>query len=538
MMPLSDDPAELKALLRAAWAQKAAAETALAAAQQSLAQERAAHAQTTERLRQTEFERDLTKFKMKALLRRYFGRSSEKLDEGQLKMAWAAVEADLQADESAPKPPPKPPRPPRTKSQRRQRRLEDLPVQTEIIDVPAEEQFAPDGTPLVKIREEVTEEVDYEPGRLFRRRIVRPIYASPAKNCAPVIADLPARVIPGGQVGPGLIAHVLMSKYVDALPLYRQAVMLDRLGPAFSRQAMGEWVEHGATLLMSIHRHHYGLVQQHRYLMGDETPIRVLDPARPGVAREAWLWTFLAPELGVVVFDFQLTRSHEPALAFLRRFQGVFQSDGYGGYTKALGELPKEVRAGIIHANCMAHARRGYVTALESGDERAAPFLGHIGRLYAIEDEFRGADPPTRSTARQERSVPWLARFRAELDRADADPAILPKSALYKAVHYCLDRWDALTRFAQPGFGHVQIDSNAVERAIRPSAVGKKNYLFVGHPSAGWRSAVIYSVLGTCALQGVNPWKYLTWVLPKLAAATTKTDIGELTPRRFAELNR
>ncbi len=152
------------------------------------------------------------------------------------------------------------------------------------------------------------------------------------------------------------------------------------------------------------------------------------------MAREAWLWTFMAPELGVVVFDFQLTRSHEPALAFLRRFQGVFQTDGYGGYTKALGELPDAVRAGIVHANCMAHARRAFVTALESGDERAAPFLGQIGRLYAIEDEFRGADSQTRSTARQERTAPWLARFRAELDRADADPAILPKSARQRSI--------------------------------------------------------------------------------------------------------
>jgi hypothetical protein len=118
------------------------------------------------------------------------------------------------------------------------------------------------------------------------------------------------------------------------------------------------------------------------------------------------------------------------------------------------------------------------------------------------------------------------------LKKASVDPAILPQSALFNAVHYALNRWDALTRFAQPGFGHVQIDSNAVERAIRPSAVGKKNFLFIGHPNAGWRSAVIYSVLGTCALLNVNPWNYLTWALPKLAGATTKT-AHEFTPQRF-----
>lgn len=185
--------------------------------------ERAAHAQTAQKLQLAELERDQVKYRLKMLLKRYFGRSSEKLDPAQLEMAWAAVEADRATNAPAPQAPPKPPQP-RQPSLRRQRRLEDLPVETVVVDVPAEARFAPDGTALVKIREEVTEEVDYEPGKLFRRRIVRPIYASPAKDCPPVIAELPARVIPGGQVGPGLIAHVLMSKYVDAIPLYRQAV--------------------------------------------------------------------------------------------------------------------------------------------------------------------------------------------------------------------------------------------------------------------------------------------------------------------------
>ena len=289
--------------------------------------------------------------------------------------------------------------------------MEDLPItETVVIDVPAEQRIGPDGTALVKIRDEVTEEVDYQPGQLIRRRIVRPVYASPAKDCPPVIADLPPRVIPGGQIGPGLLAHVLISKYVDALPLYRQAAMLERLGPAFSRQAMGEWVEHGAILLRKIYEYYYALVRQSRYVMGDETPIRVLDPARPGAAREAWLWTFLAPEQQMIIFDFQLDRSHAPALEFLRSFQGVFQSDGYGAYPKALRLLPDDLRAGVTHVNCVAHARRGFVTALESGDERAAPFLACLGAIYAVEAEFRGADPAMRATAAPSaRSLGWPA---------------------------------------------------------------------------------------------------------------------------------
>lgn len=343
-----------------------------------LAAERSAHAATRQQLaelaadlQRTELERDEAKAKLQALLKRYFGRSSEKLDPNQLALAWAAVEAELAA---ATPPPPPVARPPRSPSVRRAQRLEDLPVlETVVVDLPAEKKVAPDGTALVKIREEVTNEVDYQPGKLFRRQIIRPVYASPAHCGVPQVAPLPPRVIPGGQVGPGLIAHVLLSKYVGALPLYRQEAMLSRLGPMFTRQAMGEWVGQAAGLLRPFYDELKQLVRLSGYVQGDETPIRVLDPARPGAAREAWLWTFLAPGAKAVVFDFQLTRSHEPALAFLRDFRGAFQTDGYAAYGKALDVLPVEARARIVHFNCMAHCRRVFVEALESGDDRAAP---------------------------------------------------------------------------------------------------------------------------------------------------------------------
>lgn len=518
---LPTDPAVLRALLTA---------------------ERAAHAVTqlerdTARvlLQHTALERDAAKVKLQALLKRYFGRSSEKLDPNQLALAWAAVEAD----QALVTPPPLElpvERKSRAPSVRRAQRLEDLPVlETIIVDLPTAEKFAPDGTALIKIREEITDEVDYQPGKLFRRQIIRPVYASPRHAGVPQIASLPARVLPGGQVGPGLIAHVLLSKYADAIPLYRQEAMLHRLGPGFTRQAMGQWVEHGAGLFRPVYRELQKIVERSGYVQGDETPVRVLDPARPGAAREAWLWTFLAPAPRVVVFDFQLTRSHEPALAFLRQFRGVFQTDGYAGYLKALRLLPEPDRAGIVHVNCMAHCRRYFVAALESGDDRAAPFLAYLGALYAIETELRDATPEGRAQVRATRSVAWLVPMEMALTRAAADLTILPPSALGKAVNYARERWPELTRYAQPGYGHVYIDSNKVENSIRPTAVGKKNFLFVGHPDAGWRSAVLYSILGTCKLHGVNEWSYLTWALPRLAAATNHT-APEFTPQRFAQL--
>ena len=495
--------------------------------QKLLVAERAAHTVT-------KLERDAAKARLQALLKRYFGRSSEKLDPNQLALAWAAVEAE-QALATPPTPAPVE-RKPRTPSGRRAQRLEDLPVlETIIVDLPEAQKLATDGTAVVKIRDEITDEVDYQPGKLFRRQIIRPVYASPTHRCPPQQAALPARVIPGGQVGPGLIAHVLLSKYADAIPLYRQAAMLDRLGPGFTRQAMGQWVEHGAGLLRPVYLELQKTVTQSGYVQGDEMPIRVLDPARPGAAREAWLWTFLAPGQRSVVFDFQLTRSHEPALAFLRKFTGIFQTDGYAGYPKALRMLPEAERRRIIHAACMAHCRRPFVEALEAGDDRAAPFLASLGALYRIEAELREATPEARSLARGTRSTAWLVPLHLALTRAAADPSVLPQGALAKAVHYALARWPELTRFAEPGHGHMHIDSNAVENCIRPSAVGKKNFLFVGHPEAGWRAAVLYSILGTCKLQGVNAWSYLTWALPRLAAATNHT-AGEFTPQRFAAL--
>ena len=517
---LPTDPAQLQALLVA---------------------ERAAHALTQVQrdeakllLQHTVLERDAAKAKLQALLKRYFGRSSEKLDPNQLALAWAAVEADKAL--ATPPPPAPVERKPRTPSVRRAQRLEDLPVlETITLDLPETEKTAPDGTALVKIREEITDEVDYQPGKLFRRQIIRPVYASPRHVGVPQVAPLPARVIPGGQVGPGLIAHVLLSKYVDALPIYRQAAMLERLGPGFTRQAMGQWVEHGAGLLKPVYQELQKIVTLSGYVQGDETPIRVLDPARPGAARESWLWTFLAPQPKVVVFDFQLTRSHAPALAFLRSFAGIFQTDGYAGYPKALRMLPESQRQRIIHAACMAHCRRPFVEALAAGDDRAAPFLAYLGALYRIEAELREATPEVRALARGTQSTAWLVPMHLALTRTAADPSLLPQGALAKAVHYALARWPELTRYAEPGHGHMHIDSNAVENSIRPSAVGKKNFLFVGHPDAGWRSAVLYSVLGTCKLQGVNPWNYLTWALPRLAAATNHT-AGQFIPQRFAAL--
>jgi transposase len=464
--------------------------------------------------------------KVQALMQQYFGRSSETLDPNQLQLALASAMADdALAEEVSPVP-----AKPRNPSERRQRRIEDLPLlETVRLEPPVEARTAPDGTPLVVIREEITEEVDYRPGMLFRRQIIRPVYASPSHAAAPVIAALPPRVIPGGQVGPGLIAHVVIAKYCDHVPIHRQEQILARMGPTFTRQAMGQWVGHVTALFTPVHAALRTDILQGRYIQMDETPISLLDPERGGRARDAWLWAVHAPEQTSVIFEFNKSRSHAPPKALLEDFAGVLQTDGFSAYDTALKALPGHR---IVRAACMAHARRGFVAALQAGDERATPFLVFFGALYRLEVEAKGRSPADRARLRSERSVPILLALHARLRSGSSDLAILPQSILGKAIAYCLPRWSELTLFAEPDYGHVLIDNNPTERQIRPTKLGLKNWLFVGHPDAGNNPAILYSIIGTCKLLKIDPWAYFNWALPGLAAATNKT-AGNFTPQRF-----
>ena len=464
--------------------------------------------------------------KVQALMQQYFGRSSEKLDPDQLQLALSSVMADdVLAEDVSPVPVK-----PRNPSERRQRRIEELPIlETVRLEPPIEERTAPDGTAMVVIREEITEEVDYRPGVLFRRQIIRPVYASPCHAAAPVIAALPARVIPGGQAGPGLIAHVVIAKYCDHIPIYRQEQILARMGPTFTRQAMGNWVSFVTGLFTPVHATLREGILQGRYIQMDETPISLLDPERGGKARDACLWAVHAPEQDSVIFEFNKSRSHAPPKELLDGFEGVLQTDGYSAYGTALDALPGHR---IVRAACMAHARRGLVAAVQAGDDRATPFLVLFGALYRLEAEVKGMSATDRAVFRSERSVPILLQLHAHLRSASSDLSILPQSILGKAIAYCLARWSELSLFADPGYGHVLIDNNPTERQIRPTKLGLKNWLFVGHPNAGDNPAILYSIIGTCKLLKVDPWAYFNWALPNLAAATNKT-ASNFTPQRF-----
>jgi transposase len=261
----------------------------------------------------------------------------------------------------------------------------------------------------------------------------------------------------------------------------------------------------------------------------DETPIRYLDPDVRGKSQQGWLWTYSVPR-GDVVFEWHISRSREGPREFLKAFKGKLQTDGYGVYESLARERGKE----LILVGCWAHARRGFHEAL--GEGRVAAWLvGQIGQLSAVEKHLREANagPQLRAAVRAWQSRPIFHRLRRAMELARR--RVLPQSLLGQAIDYAMSRWEALTRYLDDG--RLEIDNNLCENAIRPTAVGKKNFLFIGHPEAGQRSAVIYSVLGSCRRQGINPAEYLQDVFERLPKAKI-FEVKSLTPAAWAKTQR
>jgi transposase len=471
--------------------------------------------------------RERAEAKLQDLLRRMYGPKSEQLSPDQLRLLLEPLEADEQLRQETPPvavvvAKDKPVR----KGGGRRPAPAHLPIERIEIDLPETEKAG-----MVRIREEITEEIDYQPSQFIRRHYVRFVYADPKKQAAPKMPSLPPRVIPQAGVGVGLLVHLLVSKYTDHVPLYRQEQIAARVGVELPRQKLCRWVEQAALLLRTIHDRLRERILASGYVQADETPVKVLDPDRGGHAARAYLWTYLSPLSEAIVFDFDLSRSR----ANLREFfppgwQGVLQSDGYEAYESFLKDKPR-----IVHAGCMAHLRRYVVEALEAGAhlDIVAQLLSDIALLYRIETEAkkRALSHGARAELRQRESLPILERLHEQFKLIARSE--LPQSRLGKAAAYALARWETLARYADPGMGHVLIDQNSVERGIRPTKLGAKNWLYIGHPDAGWRSAVIYSITGSCKLLKINPVDYLTWVLPRLAAATSG-QIDGLLPHDYA----
>ncbi|TAK46496.1 MAG: IS66 family transposase [Xanthobacteraceae bacterium] len=369
------------------------------------------------------------------------------------------------------------------------------------------------GATMRRIGEDLAEILEYVPARFRVIQHVRPKMACPACERIVQIAA-PSRPIPRGLAGPGLLAHILVSKYADHLPLYRQAQIYAREGVQLERSTMAEWVAGCFRLVDPLIEAVARYVMAAQKLHADDTPVPVLDPGR-GRTKTGRLWTYVrddrpaaSDEPPAVLFRYAPDRRGERPRGHLAQFAGVLQADAYAGF----GHLYEGGH--IREAACWAHARRAFYELHQANHSPiAAEALERIGALYAIEGEIRGRPPDERAAIRQARAGPLLEALREWLRHTMA--RVSKKSELAKAIGYVLTRWTALTRYRDDG--RIEIDNNAAERALRAVALGRKNYLFCGSDAGGERAAAIYSLIGTAKLNGLDPEAYLRYVLEYIA---------------------
>ena len=463
---------------------------------------------------------DKLKYQLAVLRRGKFGASSEGLE--QLELLIEAVEterAEIRQKAGIVSSP----------EEKAQPKRNPLPARLPREDVVHEP--APDcahcGKPMRKLGEDVREELEYVPGRFIVNRHVRPKLS--CRDCGSINqAPMPSLPIVRGKPGPGLLAHVLVSKYCDHLPLYRQAQIYEREGVEINRSTMADWVGRSAALLdplvEAVGRH----VFEADAIFTDDTPVPVLDPGR-GRTKTGRFWTY--------VRDGRAHGSNEPPAAFyryapdrkgkrpkdhLKDYSGFMHADGFAGYDKLYGGNIKEVA-------CMAHVRRKLFDIAEStGSPIATEALQKIAELYAIEKDIRGSPPETRAAVPQECAKPLfeelLKWFEAKL------PALPGRSALAQAIRYAISRMKRMRAYLESG--HCELDNNISERSVKGIALGRKNYLFAGSDAGGERAAAIYSLIETDKLNGVNPQAWLTDVLTRIQDHPINK-IDELLPWRF-----
>ena len=378
---------------------------------------------------------------------------------------------------------------------------------TETIE-PAEVLAEPDA--YRRIGEEVTETLDIVPMKFIKKRLVRPRYVRREdRERPPVCAPLPPRILPGGLPAVGLLVHVLLAKYVDHLPLYRiSGIFRQRYGVRLSRQTMADWVRAAAEdwLPLIYHSIKSDLLKED-FLHGDETPITCNDPDVKGRSRKGHLWVYASA--GDVFYDWHMSRGQDAAASMLSGYRGRLQCDGYKVYQSL------SAKEGFTLIGCMAHVRRKFYEAFDlHGEDDSAWYLVRIKALYANEREIKkqGLDPVDyrnrHSRALMDAMRERLLRDMDLLQEQNRAPKTI------EAIKYALGQWEPLMRYLDDP--KARIDNNRAEQAIRPTKLGMKNWLFVGHPLAGKRSAIIYTIVGNCKHHGIDPQEYLIDVLQKL----------------------
>lgn len=380
-----------------------------------------------------------------------------------------------------------------------------------------------DMTGLKKIGEEITEELEYKPGALYVRQYIRPKYAAPA-NSGVLIGRLPHRPIDKGIAGPGLLAHILISKFVDHIPLNRQLQQFKRQDVRIPGSTINGWVSGTCNLLVPLERALRTETIQGDYLQADETTVKVQDPNKKGKTHNGYFWLYHNPDRRRLFYDYRPGRGRAGPSTILKNFSGYLQTDGYRGYDE-ITKINDLVRLG-----CMAHARRKFFDAKDCNPERAGWMLQKIGELYDLErrardDKFSAKE---RFELRDQHARPVLELIKSWLDAEVM--RVAPKTDLGVAIGYMLNQWPRLMNYLLDG--RLEIDNNLIENAVRPVALGRKNWLFAGSHDSARQSALVYSLVGTAKLHGVEPWQYLKDVLTRINDHPMK-DINELLPHNW-----
>jgi len=464
------------------------------------------------------------KHQLAVLRRSKFGSSSEGLE--QLELLIEAVEterAEVRQRAGVASSP-------EEKTQPKRKALPDHLPREDVVHEPA-----PDceycGKPMRMLGEDVREELEYLPGRFVVRRHVRPKLS--CRDCGNIAqAPMPSMPIERGKPGPALLAHVLVSKYADHLPLYRQAQIYEREGVEIDRSTMADWVGRSAVLLdplvEAVGRH----VFEAEAIFTDDTPVPVLDPGR-GRTKTGRFWAY--------VHDGRAHGSNAPPAAYyryapdrkgkrpqdhLKGYSGFLHADGYAGYEALYGDRIREVA-------CMAHVRRKlFDIATSTGSPIATEALQRIAELYAIEKDIRGSPPERRVAARQARAKPLFEDLQGWFE--DKLTALPGKSALAEAIRYAISRMKRMGPYLENGI--CELDNNVAERSVKGMALGRKNYMFVGSDKGGERAAAIYSLIETAKLNSVNPQAWLTDVLARIADHPINK-IGDLLPWNFKPIS-
>lgn len=383
---------------------------------------------------------------------------------------------------------------------------------------------------LKKMGEEVTEILDYVPAELYVKQYIRPKYAAPLPEGGTTVltASLPGRILEKCMAGEGLLAQMVVDKYMDHLPLHRQLQRFGRLGVSIAQSTANDWMRMVLNHLHSLYEAHKRLTLATAYLGVDETPIKVLDDDKKGTTHRGYYWVYHNAEEKLVLFDYRPGRGREGPDDILKDFRGYLQSDGYSAY-EDFGN-----RKGITLLHCMAHARRKFYDALGNDKDRAEYALTLFQKLYAIERRIKeeGLSGEAVVQVRQGEALRVLQTLKTWMEQ-EYPKVVVKKSPIAQAMAYFLPRFEKLCIYTTDG--RLNIDNNAVENAIRPVAVGRKNYLFAGSHDAAQRAAMIYSLLATCKQHDIDPYYWLKDVLENMHRFTTQ-NIHELLPQNWKKL--